>query len=148
MLGTKPVFRLLPILAHHDNRCLDCGEAGEDQVEQYIRIGIYGRQSSTSELIIIQRPRNTASTIRKDLLPPKAAIRSARRSPNDHSCSSFASTSLVRSSCLWILFTTSCFREVRDLRKNNIPIMRRIFVHLQGAAKGAWLGLCNRSRNA
>ena len=43
VLRAQPVLRLLPLLAHHDDRRLHRGQAGEHQVEQDERIGIERR---------------------------------------------------------------------------------------------------------
>ena len=40
--AAQPVFGVLPVLAHHDDRRLDGGQHGEEQVEQNKRIGIPG----------------------------------------------------------------------------------------------------------
>lgn len=42
MGGRHPVFFGLPVLAHHDDRCLDRGEHREHQVEEDVGIGVEG----------------------------------------------------------------------------------------------------------
>ena len=41
--GAQPVLRLLASLAHHDDGRLDSGNAGQEKIEQDVRIGIEGR---------------------------------------------------------------------------------------------------------
>src|SRR5438874_422687 len=36
----QAVLRLLPALAHHDDRRLDCGNARQDEIEQDERVGV------------------------------------------------------------------------------------------------------------
>ena len=40
VLRAQPIARFGPVLTHHDDRCLDSGEAGENQIEKDERIRI------------------------------------------------------------------------------------------------------------
>src|SRR6266576_6927427 len=40
MLRAQPIFSLLTVLAHHNNRSLNRRQAGKNQVQQYVRIWI------------------------------------------------------------------------------------------------------------
>ena len=42
VFSAEPIFGLLPVLAHHDDGCLDGGQAGEDEIEQNEREWIKG----------------------------------------------------------------------------------------------------------
>ena len=70
--------------------------------------GSSGRKNRVAEFIPIQHSRNTPNQIRNVQLPPKAAMRSANRSPNDHFCSNSDSTSVESNSCSRRLRNTSC----------------------------------------
>lgn len=40
VFSAQAIFRFLAVLAHHDDRSLDCGQARQDQIKQNVGIGI------------------------------------------------------------------------------------------------------------
>src|SRR5207302_1362490 len=62
LVGLQPVLRSLAVLAHHDDRRLQRGEAREQQVEEDVRIGI-GRRLKPARAVAVRAARsNTASS--------------------------------------------------------------------------------------
>ena len=79
VLRAQTIARFHAVLAHHDDRRLDRGQAGEDQVEKYVRIRIEGAPQSGTVLMLIQTNKTNANEPIKVQLPPKVATRSAVR---------------------------------------------------------------------